>query len=460
MAPVPTAPDDPAPQRPPRFSTGPPGSGMVAYLRDPLALFQNAAKAHGDVVQVSIGPNDIFLVSRPELAREVLVTRRHNYGKPSPLGDVTPALGLGLQTSDGYYHQRQRALTEPAMSPTVVERLGRGMVERAVRLCEQWQDDAVVDVHSALLHMTFTVVGWALFGIDVDEDAPQVEPALEAVLESCQRHAEPFADLRDRLPLRSTRQLTRGHDELHRFLDERIASERHDGGARGSILSMLLSATTAENPGSTMTDAEARDEATIMFLAGRETIGDVLAWTWYEVVRHTAVATRLHAEVDSVLAGGQPTTEALADMPYLNRVVHEGLRLYPVGWAVLRQTVAADRLGDYSLPAGAYVLVSPWVMHRDTRFFTDPTRFDPERWPDHPAAEPAAFMPFSIGARSCVGEHLARLALPLLLATMAQRWTAEPIGAPVKPEPTFAVRPKGGMKMRLSRRRDQQLSNQ
>jgi cytochrome P450 len=201
-----------------------------------------------------------------------------------------------------------------------------------------------------------------------------------------------------------------------------------------------------------MTDEQARDEATILFLAGRETIGDVLAWTWYELVRNPEVAALLRAEVDDVLAGQPPTREALACMPLLNQVVLEGLRLYPVGWAVLRQTVAPDRLGGYSLPTGSYVLVSPYVMQRDARFFPDPARFDPGRWPEGPAPEPAAFIPFSLGPRSCVGEHLARLALPLLLATVVQRWTAELVGAPPKAVPTFAIRPQGGMTMRLSRR--------
>jgi cytochrome P450 len=101
-------------------------------------------------------------------------------------------------------------------------------------------------------------------------------------------------------------------------------------------------------------------------------------------------------------------------------VARESLRLYPPVWILGRETVEEVNLGGFTLPVDAKLIISPWMFHHDARFFDAPESFRPERWND--AVPKFAFIPFSTGPRSCIGERFAMMEINLLLAAIAQRW--------------------------------------
>jgi cytochrome P450 len=131
------------------------------------------------------------------------------------------------------------------------------------------------------------------------------------------------------------------------------------------------------------------------------------------------------------------------------------MRLYPPAWALGRLTINDHEIGGYVMPPRSLVLMSPYVMHRDARFFPDPTRFDPERWT--PAAReqrpPFSYFPFGGGARRCIGEGFAWMEGVLLVATLAQHWRLRHVPThKVALQPAITLRPKHGMLMKLERR--------
>ena len=441
---------DAAPRVPPKF--GSPVPNLVALGRDILGLFQGAAREGHDVVQVVLLPGvRMFFVSQPQLIREVLDTRRDQFAKPKGLGDVRPAVGDNLQTLDGPVHRRHRLIAEPAMAPPSVARYAGEVVEQGVRIRDSWHD-GLVDFHGQMLELMFRVSGRALFACPVEVEAPDVQDALDAVLARAQRYNLPLAALLDKLPLPSTTRMRRGRERADRFIDQMLRRARDAGDPDHSLLAMILA--HEGDGGGPLTDAEARDEALFMFLAAWETIGDVLTWVCYELARYPDEQERLQAELDEVLGGELPTPDDVARLPYLATVVTETLRLYPVGWGMLRQATADQQLGGFAIPAKSYLMISPYVTHRDERWFPDPDAFTPDRWAGSRQEFMATpFFPFSTGPRSCLGEHFASMALPLLVATLGQRWSfGSAVEKPVRPVPQFALRPKGGLQLRLSRR--------
>ena len=435
---------------PPRF--GSPVPNLLGLLGDILGLFQRAAAEGHDVVHVVLLPGiRVFFVNRPELIREVIDTRRDRFGKPKGLGDVRPAVGDNLQTLDGPAHRRHRQIAEPAFAPPSVARYAGEVVEQGARLGDGWRD-GVVDVHRQMLELMFRISGRALFASPVEEEAPDVQDALDAVLARAQRYNLPVGPLLDRLPLPSTTRMRRGRERADRFIDQMIRRARDSGEPDSGLLAAMLAHDGDGN--APLTDAEAQDEALFIFLAAWETIADALTWTFYELARHPAEQDRLHAEVDAVLGGEHPTPDSVARMPYLSTVVKESLRLYAVGWGMLRQAAGEQELGGFTIPAKSYLLVSPYVTHRDERWYPDPTAFSPDRWVEANqdfAATP--YFPFSLGPRTCLGEHFASMALPLLVATLGQRWSFQPAAEkPVQPIPQFALRPKGGLQLHVTRR--------
>ena len=163
----------------------------------------------------------------------------------------------------------------------------------------------------------------------------------------------------------------------------------------------------------------------------------------------------MHAEIDSALGGNSPGFDDMSKLPYTSGVFAESLRLYPPAWAIGRRTREDYAIGGYTIPAKSILLMSPWVVHRDPRWWPEPERFNPYRWhPDEAAKRPKfAYFPFGGGARVCIGERFAWAEGVLVLATIAQRWKMRLVpGHPVETRAVITLRPKHGMKMTLEGR--------
>jgi len=162
------------------------------------------------------------------------------------------------------------------------------------------------------------------------------------------------------------------------------------------------------------------------------------------------VRRRLSAELDAVLGERRPVMADLQRLSYAMMVVTESMRLYPPAPTLGRDALRDCEVGDHRIPKGSTIVVSPWVVHRDPRFFEDPEAFRPERWSDGLARRlpKFAYFPFGGGPRLCIGSSFALTEAVLLLATIAQRFRLDLVpGHPVKLWPTITLRPRHGMWM-------------
>ena len=169
------------------------------------------------------------------------------------------------------------------------------------------------------------------------------------------------------------------------------------------MLNLLIRARDRDT-GEPMSDGQLINEALTLIVAGHETSASTLNWVWYLLAQHPEAEARLHAE-----AGNNS---------YVRRVVEEALRLYPAGWLMTRRALHDDRLGEYSVPAGTEIYISPYVIQRRVDLWPTPNKFDPDR---AGAPCPLASLPFSAGPRNCIGEHLARLEMQVHLSTISSK---------------------------------------
>ena len=145
----------------------------------------------------------------------------------------------------------------------------------------------------------------------------------------------------------------------------------------------------------------------------------------------------------------------LPQLPYTQRVVKEGMRLYPPVWAMVRNPVEDCEIGGYVVPAGVTVVMSQWIMHRDARYYDEPERFNPDRWLEERAksAPRYSYFPFGGGPRVCIGASFASTETALVLATIAQKYQVRMApDSVVEPTPTITLRPRHGIKVILARR--------
>jgi cytochrome P450 len=421
--------------------------------RDPLKLMTDLAHSYGDLAHVRVANRDLVLVSHPDLIHELLVINHRQLIKGPALRRARRVLGNGLLTNEGAEHLNRRRLLQPAFHRAKVAAYGAAMVEHAARVSHAWQHGQELDLSDQMAALTLAIAGQTMFGADVSNDADAVGHALGDLMNLFGLLTMPFGEWLMRLPIPASRRLRAAQERLDLVIDRMIA-ERRASDHHEDMLAMLLAA--HDQDGTQLSDQEVRDEALTLFLAGHETTANALAWTWYLLALHPAAEQRMHTELAKVLQGRPASSADLDKLPYTRAVFSEALRLRPPAWVVGRETTAPITLGGQPIPAGATILASQWVTHRDGRFFPQPERFMPERWlSENPQRPRLAFFPFGAGPRMCIGESFAWMEGVLVLATIAQHWQFR-LTRPdrITPQPGVTLRIRGGLPMQAQRRND------
>ena len=430
----------------------PPGPGLSrlaalrAFRADPLGLLERLA-TYGDVVRVDVPGSAAYLLNHPDLVHEVLVAEHRAFHKGPTIRAARMLLGESLLTSEEDAHRRQRLLIQPMFHHERIASYAATMVRFAERAADRWSDQQEVDLQAEMSALTLAVVGDTLFGADVDEQqSATVRRALTDTLGMFDRVYSPLFRLLVRLPSPTMRRYRRVESDLNRVIAGMIAERRVAGATGDDLLSLLL---RAGEDGAGMSDEQVRDEALTLFLAGHETTAIALTWTWWLLSQNPGAEARLHEELDRMLGERPPAIDDLPSLPYTQAVVSESIRLRPPAWAIGRTTVADVSVGGHPIGTGSIVVVSPWLLHHDPRWWPEPDVFRPERWlAGDPGRPRFAFIPFGGGPRVCIGEPFARLEAAMLLAAIARRWRFASL-SDQHPEmqAVITLRPRGGLPM-------------
>jgi cytochrome P450 len=233
-----------------------------------------------------------------------------------------------------------------------------------------------------------------------------------------------------------------------------VERRRRENLRRDDIVSLLLDARDRQS-GEPMSDRQLMDEIMTLIIAGHETTASSLNWLWYLLAENPEADARVGAEA---VAGGdaEPAYERLNTFPYARRAIDEALRLYPPGWLLTRRALVAAEIGGYALPAGTDVLVSPYLIQRHPDWWTAPDRFDPDRFlPERNAARNRfVYLPFGLGPRACIGEHLALVEMHAHVVMLARRFRLTLVpDQTVEIEPQVNVRTREPLHMHVAARR-------
>ncbi|MFD6879979.1 MULTISPECIES: cytochrome P450 [unclassified Streptomyces] len=416
------------------------GHGLQLQRR-PLEYLASLPR-YGDVVTLQFGPVPVHLVCHPELARQVLTDTR-TFDKGGLAFDKARVfVGNGLVACARADHRRQRRMIQPAFHPDRVNAYAAAVTEQTRRTMAEWQPGQVTDIGLHMHHLTARITAATLFSTDIPLPVlDEIAGHLNTVLDGLYRQVLMPVRALERIPTRANRAFRHALTRLKQVIDEIVTDYRNTSEDRGDLLSALLAATD-EDTGAGLTDEEIRDQVMTVMIAGTETTASALAWTFHYLGTHPAVEGRLHTEVDTVLGGRAPTVADLPKLEVTRRVFTEALRLRPPGWMTTRVTTTPTQLAGLTIPRGATVIVSPYVLHHDPRSFPQPEHFDPDRWlPHHAQHMPrGAMIPFGAGTRKCIGDTLAMTEATLALAHITTHWQLTPkAGHTVKPAPRMTL---------------------
>lgn len=444
-------------QLPPGPKPKPVVGNLLEFRKGQLAFVTRLQREYGKVSTFYFGKNPMVMFTTPEAVRYVLVENAKNFTIRESTQSLRLIIGDGLLTTDGEFHRQQRRLMLPAFHRKRVESYRDIMIAYTQRMLQDWQSGQQVDIAVEMQQLTLRIVGKALFDVDLTGESHALGQAFDDMRDYPNRRRFRFAVLGwpINLPFMPYAKFKRAKALLDKTVYDIIAQRHATGEDTGDVLSMLLAA--RDEDGSALTDVQLRDEIMTLLAAGHETTSNALTWTFYLLSQHPAERDKLLAELRSVLNGRTPTVEDLTQLPYLEMVVKESMRLFPPAWILGRRGVGDYELEGYHLPAGSFVMLSPWVMHHMAEYFVEPERFYPERFdPEIGEKHPNfSYFPFGAGSRMCIGSTFAMMEARLLLATIIQQYSPMLVaGHPVEPKPRVTLRPKFGMRMILEQTKE------
>jgi len=433
-----------------RHAPGPPSGRIRGNLpeltRDALGFLLHLRREYGDIVQFRLGPQTMFLLSRPRHVRAVLLDDE-TFVKGGRWAVMRPLLGDGLLTASGVTWQRHRRLVNPALRPGRIAGLLGTMVRLSEEAADRWAETAArgepVDVSAEMMALSLRIAVETLFGEDIAPHIDQIGRAFHVANRHLARQIwNPLDRLVGQLPTARRRRFTAAIAELDAVVLSLIA-RRRGAPPRDDLLSMLIDARDEDGEG--LSDRELRDEAMTMLLAGHETTANALTWAWYRLGQAPDAQRRLAAEADATPLPRAPGIRDVGRLRYSGQIFQEAMRLYPPIWMLPRLVTRDTRIAGADIPAGSTVIVSPYVTHHLPDVWENPAGFDPERFSeDATAARPqSAYLPFGGGKRTCIGQHFAMMEGRIVLSTLARRLRMELVpGLPVEPLPLLSLRPR------------------
>ncbi|HSL42735.1 MAG TPA: cytochrome P450 [Anaerolineales bacterium] len=391
----------------------------------PVEAFRLAAQQLGDIVRLRAAGRTIYLVSHPALIQEILVKRVQDFHKPIVLSKRPRGLdrffARGILTSDYPEWRPQRKVIQPLMHTKHVESYADTMVRFGETLLSGWRDGEARDIHADMTRVTIWIITETMFGMDM---AHTPELAMAGRLAQEVTLADVTLPLPEWLMWNRNRKASKANDVMSRLV-ARLMHERRtnpQSETRTDLLTLLMQTRDDEN--NPMPDQFVRDNILTLFFAGHETTANTLVWALHYLDRNPDVLKRLQAEVDSVLQGRAPTLADLRNLPYTLMVIKETMRIEPTAPIIPRALVEDVELDGYLLEKDSMVFIPPYVVHHDTRWWSRPDAFDPNRFSEmnEPEIPKYAYLPFGGGPRVCIGNHFSLMEAQILLAMIVSRY--------------------------------------
>jgi cytochrome P450 len=359
---------------------------------------------YGSIYRASIYGTNVYVVNDPEHVDHVLRMNWRNYKRGQAIKRIAFLLGNGLIVSEGEFWKSQRRMIQPAFHDKAIGALLNVISAANIELLKKWkhaaQERKSVNITSDISHMVLKVVLISIFG----DDYEQVAPHFNILSDESARNLEFAQRFRP----------------LGKMVSGVAGNRRKQNRTASDILGMLMAA--RDQKGQAMPDSQLAHEIMTLIVAGHETTAITLNWTWYLLSKSAEVQEKLSSELNAVPGSGSPEIGDLAKFVYTRQVIEETLRLYPALWLMTRAAQQNDQLGDYFVPAGTEIYISPYLIQRHPAFWEAPDRFNPDRFgPDESRTRhPMTMIPFSAGPRKCIGESLARMEMQIHLMTIAK----------------------------------------
>lgn len=392
---------------------------IPAFRRDVLGLLISSVQTHGDFIRFQLGPRPVYLVNHPKDITHVLKKNAANYDKDTRstrfLRDIC---GESLLTNNGDQWRKCRHQLQPAFHRQAISGFEAIMQEEAERLVDSWKNQSQVNASNDLTTTTFSIVARSLFGTDIPRDTltTLAEPITQVLTEAFTRLGT--------LTGRKSRNFIRSMDQLNAAVDS-IISARTTPPDSPDLLELILAGNADPH--------YVRNESIAFLLAGHETTANALSWLLAYLAHHPEEQARCVNDSDA-----------------LDRAFQETLRLAPPIWIIERHAIGPDEVSGFTIPKNASVAICTYTVHRHPDFWDNPDAFQPDRFLD---PVPAAFLPFGLGPRVCIGKEFALMEARIIASAILANYQLTPLSDTLpEPETGITLRVKNDLHLNLQTR--------
>jgi len=439
-----------------RSAPGPKGLPLIGNVLDlrgnMLDVLTNIHRDFGDLVKFRVAHLQYYSLNHPDFAKHVLISNKDNYekdGRSSKQIRLLAGQSLLTDNGDSWYHKRR--LLQNTFRLDTVKKFKDVVVSESNLLLDNWRNlNGPIDIHSAMMHLTYQVIGKSLLSEDLTHTTNQVATSMDVSLLHLYKRIFGLA-LPLSIPTAGNLRFVRERKQLHHIVDK-IIMQRDVNVDHGSndLLDKMIQAQQSED---LFDSTWLRDEVVTLLLAGHETTANALTWVWYLLAQHPDVEQQVYDEITQHFNGPVDDVEKLSNLSYTLKVFYEAIRLYPPIWAIERSTRETDEIGGYNIAKGSTLFISIYTLHRHPEFWQDANEFRPERF-DNMRNASMAYMPFGLGQRMCMGKNFAIQEAMIVLVYLVQHCRLRLVSdKPARPEPGITLRVRDKLMMNITWRK-------
>ena len=430
------------------------------YASDPLGFASKLVRDYGDFVLYRAGLFSFYYINDADLIKEILKGSTTTFNKKSKFYQRFINIARnGLITSEGKHWNKQRRLLNPFFTQRSLKIIFSDIVKSNDQLNARWNENYLngepFDISQEIFRLALNVVGRSLFGRELGDQQQKISAWTDVFLEYLIKIPLPIiSELWFPSPINL--RMKKALSELEEFCRVIIQERREDTREHDDFLQELIDAKD-EDSNKQMSEQELIEEIISFLLAGHETTAHAITWTLYHLSQNPETLKKARAEIESVMKNGEISFEQLSEMPYINAIIKEVLRLNPTVWVITRAASEDLTLGNATIKKGEMVLFSPYTLHRNPEYWQDPERFNPERFLSEEDKERHRFsyIPFGGGPRICIGNNFAMIEMIYTICNIINHYNIEVVNPEtVEPLPLLTLQVKDGMQVKISTRSD------
>lgn len=431
---------------------------FLSLRKDSIPFVLKNAETHGYLTEYRLFKKKFWFVGDADMIHHVLSKNPEAYRKSKGYKILELITGKGIFTAEGERWKSLRRLYGPLFSRKSIEGYLHTTVEVASRRIRQWDktQGTRVNLTRELNIMALEVAGETLFSSDWITGSDELLHAIADGLEFINVRALslPFS-LPMWVPTSKHRRFKRNIETIDRVIYQILENRQQSGrrNAQPDLVDRILdNAALLDNTPNLR--RQIRDEVCTMFIAGHETTFLTLLWTIHNLALHPKILALCYEEIDRANLPEPWTLSDLEQLTLLQQVILETLRLYPPVWHFGRICTTSDAVGEWNIPNGSHLRISPLLAHRNPAYWEQPTTFDPSRFAAERLREipPGAYIPFGLGARLCIGKGFAQMELLTILTLLLKQFDISPINEPHEIESSLTVRMRKDLYLSITKR--------